>query len=64
MPYKVIVSTNTNNETFYCDNKDQAQLLFTMAVESRMFTHVTLNKDKNETEKEWEESIEGGPAHD
>lgn len=49
MRYKVFVSTEAGSyESFYCDRKDQAHLLFNMAKSSDMFDYVSLSETIDE----------------
>lgn len=46
MRYKVYCSDDGESNNFYCDDRDRANLLFAMAVESRMFDYVALEEAK------------------
>lgn len=41
MSYKVFVSTDYDKEEFCVDSKEQANLLYRMAINSRMFSYVS-----------------------
>ena len=60
MPYKVFVSTEETIETFRCDRQNQAQLLFDMAVASKMFNYVSLYhiEDRDFLQREWANDAE------
>ncbi len=60
MSYKVFVSTGETIETFRCDWQGQAQLLFDMAVASKMFTYVSLYfiEDRDFLQREWANDAE------
>jgi hypothetical protein len=56
MRYSIFVSTEYGaHETFYCDTKDQANLLYNMAVECKFFDYVCLSKvyDESIMERDW-----------
>jgi hypothetical protein len=57
MQYKILVSDDYLVDSFYVENKAQAELLFNMAVESKMFTYVQLTEIREESsvKKEWAE---------
>lgn len=57
MRYKVFVTTEGDYENFYCDRKEQADLLFNMAKYSKMFSYVSLYEtvDEDFMVREWEE---------
>lgn len=57
MRYKVLVSNGYDVDSFYTENKSQADLLFNMAVESKMFGYVGLYEAKEESfiKREWAE---------
>lgn len=42
MHYKIICSNGYKPDCFYCDTKEQANLLFNMAVASKFFEYVGL----------------------
>ena len=46
MRYKVIVSNGYDNHTFYSDDKEEAYLIYRMAIHSDMFTYVDLREIK------------------
>ena len=60
MLYKVFVSTDETIETFRCDWSGQAQLLFDMAVASKMFSYVSLYhvEDRDFLQREWANGAE------
>ena len=55
MQYRVFVSDEWEYDSFYVENRSQAELLFNMAVSSKMFTYVELAevKEKLVIKKEW-----------
>lgn len=61
MRYKIFCSTGHEADTFYCDRKDQAHLLFNMAVESKFFEYVELAEVTEEcfAVREWSATGDG-----
>ena len=58
MRYKVFMSTESGiHETFCCDRKDQAHLLFNMAKDSKWWSYVSLSEtiDEDFLVRDWEE---------
>ena len=55
MNYRVFVSDEWENNSFYVENRQQAELLFNMAVNSKMFSYVELAEIKENliTKREW-----------
>ena len=55
--YKILVSNGHDSSTFYFDDKNQADLLYRMAVESGLFIYVQLLEveENCKTIKEWSE---------
>ena len=55
MRYKVYCADDSETNNFYCDDRDRANLLFAMAVESRMFDYVALEEIREEyvAKREW-----------
>ena len=55
MIYKVFVSNGHEGNKFYVENEPQANLLFNMAVASKIFTYVELAEVTEECflKKEW-----------
>lgn len=61
MKYRILVSTNgCEVDRFYTEDKSQADLLFNMAVESKMFSYVELAEAKEEyiPKRDWEEGVD------
>lgn len=57
MRYKIFVTPGDgSSETFYCEQKGQADTLFNMAVRSKMFSVVALSEsiDEDFMVKEWD----------
>ena len=44
MRYKIIVSNEYDNYTLYSDYKEEADMIYAMAVHSNMFTYVDLRE--------------------
>lgn len=57
MRYKVYCSDDGESNNFYCDDIDRANLLFAMAVGSKMFDYVALEEAREEytVKREWSE---------
>lgn len=57
MRYRIICSTEWGSDYLYSDDKDQAHLIFNMAVASKMFDYVSLEEsiDAYSMKKEWVE---------
>ena len=57
MRYRVMVSNGYENDCFYTEYKSQADLLFNMAVDSKMFSYVELAEVREECyiKREWAE---------
>ena len=56
MRYKIFCSNGYDPDIFYCDNKDQANLLFNMAVACKFFKYVEMAEITGEyisRRKEW-----------
>lgn len=55
MRYKVYCSTDFDNESFYCDRKEQAEKLYNIAIDSNWFEYVCLYEieEKNRVLKDW-----------
>ena len=55
MSFKILCSNGDKPYYFYCDTKEQANLLFNMAVESKFFEYVELGWIEVDytTVKEW-----------
>lgn len=61
MKYRVLVSINGYEaDRFYTEDKPQADLLFNMAVESKMFSYVELAEAQEEyiPKRDWEEGVD------
>ena len=48
MRYRIMVSNGYENDCFYTEYKSQADLLFNMAVDSKMFSYVELSEAEAE----------------
>ena len=55
MRYKIFCSNGWEPDTFYCDTKGQADLLYNMAVASKFFQYVELAEVVEDyfTRREW-----------
>ena len=55
MRYKILCSNGYTPDCFYCDAKEQANLLFNMAVASKFFEYVELGMIEEDftTVREW-----------
>ena len=55
MRYKVFCSNGYEGDSFYIEDKSKANLLFNMAVDSKMFEYVSLEEviDEGFLQREW-----------
>lgn len=58
MRYKIFCSDEYEYTNFYCDNENDANLLFNIAVASKYFEYVTIEEmtEKGKLVREWSES--------